>query len=217
MALFRKICIFDFETDGTDPQVCQPVQIAAIMIDPRNLKPIPGSEFSSFMKPNNIDKSEYFTEDIKKTIEWHAGNYKCEYDKIVATWKEAANQELVWRQFASYINKYNWKGTMFSAPIAGGANIRNFDLIIANRLNTQYNIQTMFWPRDVIDIIDLAFMWFSFIDKPPSNYKMETLRNFFNMKGEISHDALGDVRDSAEMICRFLRLHKYLAPKVKFK
>jgi hypothetical protein len=33
----QKICVFDLETDGKDPLVCSPVQIAAIIVDPIKL------------------------------------------------------------------------------------------------------------------------------------------------------------------------------------
>jgi hypothetical protein len=38
MANLQKICVFDFETDGADPDKCSPVQLAALMIDPIKLE-----------------------------------------------------------------------------------------------------------------------------------------------------------------------------------
>jgi DNA polymerase III epsilon subunit-like protein len=46
MPNFQKICVFDLETDGTNPDKCSPVQIAAIMVDPRKLEIVPDSEFN---------------------------------------------------------------------------------------------------------------------------------------------------------------------------
>ena len=34
MPNLQKICVFDLETDGSDPEICSPVQIAAIIVDP---------------------------------------------------------------------------------------------------------------------------------------------------------------------------------------
>jgi len=53
MANYHKICVFDFETDGSNPECCSPVQIAALMIDPKKLEVIPDSEFNiSLFIPN---------------------------------------------------------------------------------------------------------------------------------------------------------------------
>ena len=32
--LKNKICVFDLETDGANPNECSPVQIAAVIVDP---------------------------------------------------------------------------------------------------------------------------------------------------------------------------------------
>jgi exonuclease I len=62
----NKICVFDFETDGSNPLVCSPVQIAAIMIDPIKLEIISGSEFNANFKPEVLenDKDYVYTTDI---------------------------------------------------------------------------------------------------------------------------------------------------------
>ena len=60
MLNLRKICVFDFETDSPDPHTCQPVELAAIMIDPRKLKIIEKSDFSSMMRPADIDDETYY-------------------------------------------------------------------------------------------------------------------------------------------------------------
>lgn len=46
MANFQKICVFDLETDGTNPDVCSPVQIAAVIVDPSKLEIVKDSEFN---------------------------------------------------------------------------------------------------------------------------------------------------------------------------
>ena len=46
MINYNKICVFDFETDGSDPKECSPVQIAAVIVDPINLEIVPNSEFN---------------------------------------------------------------------------------------------------------------------------------------------------------------------------
>ncbi len=50
MKQYNKICVFDFETDGANPNVCSPVQIAALIIDPIKLEVVPNSEFNLMLK-----------------------------------------------------------------------------------------------------------------------------------------------------------------------
>ena len=44
---YNKICVFDFETDGRDPHKVNPVQLAAVIVDPRKLEIIKNAEFNS--------------------------------------------------------------------------------------------------------------------------------------------------------------------------
>jgi len=75
---FRKIVVYDFESDGVNPYECEPVQIAAVVLDARKLEIIKGSEFNSMMKPTGITGKKYL-EDSKRmdTIKWHAGIKDC--------------------------------------------------------------------------------------------------------------------------------------------
>lgn len=230
------ICVYDFETDGTDPKKCEPVQIAAVMLNPITLEIVENSEFSSFMRPYGIDDAEYFQEH-EKTIHWHAKNYESEYPhmssdekdqaamKIFDTWKEAPYQSQVFADFAAYLIKYNTnqsRRTKFTAPIRAGANIRKFDNVILDRKCCEFKMaskegeQKIFHPRDIVDIIDLCFYWFENLQEPKS-YSMDELRKFFGLSGHGAHDALNDVRDESAIIRRFLKLHREIAPKVKFK
>ena len=71
MINYNKICVFDFETDGSDPRACSPVQIAAVIIDPIKLEIIPNSEFNINFKPEVLEQNnEYiYTTDI---LEFHS-------------------------------------------------------------------------------------------------------------------------------------------------
>jgi exonuclease I len=53
MINYNKICVFDFETDGSNPFECSPVQLAAIMIDPIKLDIVPNSDFNIYFKPES--------------------------------------------------------------------------------------------------------------------------------------------------------------------
>ena len=101
--------------------------------------------------------------------------------------------------------------------MSAGMNIREFDNVILERLNKKYNIKTMFWKRDKVDILDFCFSWFENLDDAPKNYKMDTLRDYFGMSKENAHDALQDVRDSAAIIKKFIELHRSVSDRVMFK
>ena len=212
---YRKIIVFDFETDLPDPFKCNAVQLAAVAVNPRRLEIVPNSEFNVVIKPPNIDDEDYMTTDRKQTIMWHANLRGITPEEVVAGWKEGTLEEHAWKDFVNYVNGYNPKGTFFTAPIAGGANIKDFDLIIADRLNKRYKItKDLFWKRDRADVLEYSYHWFEGLADAPKNYKMDTLREFFGMSSENAHDALTDVKDSANILIRFMKLHRHFAPKV---
>ena len=232
----NNICVYDFETDDSNPNTCQPVQLAACMVHPITLDIIENSEFVSYMRPEDIDDEDYF-DNHKDTIYWHAKNYNPNYDKfssaeqteaaqtIYTTWFEAPSQKQVWTDFRTYLLKYNKnqaRRDVWNAPIRAGANIRRFDNIIVDRLCDACGMvnnrgeQKIFYPRDVIDILELSFYWFE-NRKEPKAYNMEELRAFFGMSPHGAHDALNDVRDEAQIIQRFIKIHRHFSPKVGFK
>jgi DNA polymerase III epsilon subunit-like protein len=46
---------------------------------------------------------------------------------------------------------------------------------------------------------------------------MDALREFFGLSTENSHDALVDVQQGAELLCRFLKLQRGISSKVNWK
>ena len=231
------ICVYDFETDSADPNTCEPVQIASCIISPTTLEIVDNSEFSSFMRPEDIDEDSYYDEH-RDTIRWHAKNYvdnfteldaesqEEECNKIYLKWKSSPTQEQVFNEFASYLSKYHTtqkRQSMFTAPIRAGHNIRSFDDVILFRkckdfdlLNGKKTDVKIFHPRDSVDIKELAFLWFESLSEPKA-YNMDELRLFFGMSTHGAHDALNDIRDEALVIQKFLRLHRMTAARVKFK
>lgn len=217
----KTICVFDFETDSPNPQECSPVQLGAVMVHPIKLEILDAAEFNSDMRPPDVDDDDYF-EKHKDTIEWHAKISKCSTDDVIARWKAAPDQKDVWKTFLSWLSRYHTcqdRQTIFTAPIAAGYNIINFDLPIIKRLATKHgDVQKdgtpkVFYPRDKIDMIHIAFWWFE-NQNEPKNYTMDTLREYLGMSGEDSHDALQDVKDEALIMCRFLQAQRWLTEKL---
>jgi len=226
MANFHKICVFDLETDGTDPNTCSPVQIAAIMIDPIKLEVIPDSKFNINLKPEKLeDNTDYAYED-SDVLDFHAKVKNITASQVLEEWKQYHSQKQGWAAFVGYLDMYHLgnrkKKSQFTAPIAAGYNIVRFDLKILERLSIKYGntnsekSSCLFFPRDTIDLMNTVFYWFEG-NNELKNYTLDHLRDYFGMTKEGAHDALKDVEDTAELTIRFLKLHRKLAAKIKFK
>jgi DNA polymerase III epsilon subunit-like protein len=224
MINYNKICVFDFETDGSDPESCSPVQLAAVMVDPISLEIIPNSEFNILFKPEVLENnSEYkYTTDI---LDFHAKVKGCSKDDVFNQWLKYPRQEHSWKMFVDYLDKYhtrNSKKSQFSAPIAAGYNIVRFDLKIIDRLSIKYkntnkeNRSDLFFPRDTVDLINLIFYWFE-NNNDLKNYTLDSIRDYLGIDKEGAHDAIKDVKDTANIMIRFLKLHRNLSKKIKFR
>jgi DNA polymerase III epsilon subunit-like protein len=225
MANNQKICVFDLETDGKDPNVCSPVQIAAIMVDPVKLEIISDSEFNINLKPAALDQNASYAYEDSDVLDFHAKVRGCAKDDILESWKSYPKQEAGWKMFTSYLEMYHLRSdrkSCFTAPIAAGYNINRFDLPIMQKLSVKYkNVNkegnsSLFYPRDVIDVMNLIFYWFE-ASKDLKSYSLDNLRDYLGISKEGAHDALKDVKDSAEIMIRFLKLHRKLGAKVKFR
>ena len=221
----QKICVFDLETDGVNPDLCSPVQIAAVIIDPVRLEIVKDSEFNITIKPTVLEEKPDYTYSDSDVLDFHAKVRGSTKDKILESWQGYQKQEHGWNMFISYLEMYHIRSTKkscFSAPIAAGYNINRFDLRIIERLSTKYNNlnkegkSSIFYPRDVIDIMNLVFYWFEG-NNELKNYTLDNLRDYLGINKEGSHDALKDVHDTANILIRFLKLHRNLSDKIKFK
>lgn len=224
MINYNKICVFDFETDGKNPRTCSPVQLAAVMIDPLQLNIIPGSEFNIHCKPEVLESDpDYVYEgDI---LDFHAKVKGTDTNSILNEWKQYPSQKSSWSLFIDYLDKYHSrtsKKSQFSAPIAAGYNIHRFDLLIIDRLSNKYNnlnkekCSNLFYTRDVIDLMNLVFLWFE-NNNDLKSYSLDSLREYFGISKDGAHDALKDVKDCAEILIRFLKLHRRMGQKILFK
>ena len=220
----NKICVFDFETDGSNPRECSPVQIAAIMIDPVRLEVIEGSEFNINFKPEVLEGNDSYKYETD-ILSFHSKVRGCSQEDILESWKKFPKQEHSWNLFVNYLDKYHSrtsKKSQFSAPIAAGYNIYRFDLPIIDRLSVKYgnvnkeNKTDLFYPRDVIDGMNLVFYWFE-NNTDLKNFTLDTVRDYFGLSKEGAHDALKDVKDTAQLIVRFMKLHRTLSQKIQFR
>ena len=200
------IC-FDFETGSINPHTCQPTQLAAIAIDGRRLTPkgVFNSEIRAVV-------------DDKKAIELGLGVIEEGALKVTGKTREGIDKapelKVVWEKFISFVNQHNFKGTSFFAPVPVGYNIINYDMIIINRLCQKFGPydekslrQKLFHQIYKIDMLDNVFMWTE-NDPNVKSRSMDSMRERMGLSKEGAHDALQDVKDTANIFIKFLKTHR---------
>ena len=76
--------------------------------------------------------------------------------------------------------------------------------------------ETLFYPRDSVDLLRIIWMWTENIPEIKS-LSMDSIREWLGIPTEGAHDARKDVMDGAKVLIKFLKLHRTYAPKIKFK
>lgn len=211
----RDIICFDFETGGRNPHKCQPTQIAAIALDGRNFKP--KGTFNSLMRPILDDE---------KAIAMGFDPLEDEALKITRKTREelakAPLPKTVWKKFANFVEKYNWKGTSFFAPIPCGFNIIGYDMHIVNRLCKEYGPwddnrqqQKLFHQIYKIDVMDDVWLWTE-SDPDVKSISMDSLRERMGLSKDNAHDALQDVKDTANIFIKLQKSRRAVYRNMKF-
>ena len=203
----RDYIVFDFETGSRNPRKTQPTQIAALALDGRNFK-LKGT-FNSEIRP---------VMDDEKAIEMGFDPLEDEALRITGKNREdlakAPLPKTVWKKFCDFVNQYNWKGTQFFAPIPAGFKIIGIDMIIVDRLCKAYGPydkerqqQKLFNKIYKVDMMDNMFMW---TEGDPSikSISMDSLRDRMGLSKENAHDALQDVKDTANIMIKFMKTHR---------
>ena len=205
--MHRDYIVFDFETGSRNPRKTQPTQIAALALDGRNLK-LKGT-FNSEIRPILDDE---------KAIEMGFDPLEDEALRITGKNREelakAPMPKTVWKKCCNFVNQYNWKGTQFFAPIPAGFNIIWFDMIIIDRLCKAYGPydkerqqQKLFNKIYKVDMMDNMFMWTEG-DPSVKSISMDSLRDRMGLSKENAHDALQDVKDTANMMIKCMKTHR---------
>lgn len=212
----RDIIVFDFETGGRNPLRCQPTQIAAIALDGRNFR-LKG-EFNSMMRPIlDDDKAlKAGVDPIEEGALKVTGQTRSQLAK-------APLPKGVWKKFVTFVNKYNWKGTPYFAPIPAGFNILGYDMKIVDRLCKEYGpyddkreSQKLFHQIYKIDVMDDVWLWTEG-DPDVKSISMDSLRERMGLSSENSHDALQDVKDTANIFIKLQRSRRAVYRNMKFE
>ena len=212
----RDIIVFDFETGGRNPLRCQPTQIAAIALDGRNFR-LKG-EFNSMMRPI-IDDDEAIKAGVDP-IEEGALKVTGQTRPQLA---KAPLPKGVWKKFCTWVNKYNWKGTPYFAPIPAGFNILGYDMKIVDRLCKEYGpwdekrqSQKLFHQIYKIDVMDDVWLWTEG-DPAVKSISMDSLRERMGLSSENAHDALQDVKDTANIFIKLQKSRRAVYRNMKFE
>lgn len=216
------ILFLDFESCSKYKNTTQPTQLAAIAIDMRTMEIIPDSEFCSFMKP------EFDEEKCKKMGVDTVSDEALKITGItIEQLEKAPDPKTVWNDFVNYVNRFNAGKGQWDAPIMAGYNIENFDKVIINRLagHKPYNYGpfdktfqecTLFNPIKTYDVMKDIQRWME-PNKNIRSISMDSMREYFGMSKDGAHNALVDVKQGAEILVKFLKLYRFLSPKIKFK
>ena len=212
----RDIIVFDFETGGRNPMRCQPTQIAAIALDGRNFR-LKG-EFNSMMRPI-IDADKALAAGVDPLEE---GALKVT-GQTRAKLAKAPLPKGVWKKFCAFVNKYNWKGTPYFAPIPAGFNILGYDMHIVNRLCKEFGPwddkrqqQKLFHQIYKIDVMDDVWLWTEG-DPNVKSISMDSLRERMGLSSENAHDALQDVKDTANIFIKLQKSRRAVYRNMKFE
>jgi len=218
----RWIIVYDLETDGPDPTTANPVEIAAVPVNPRTLEIKMDDTFEVTVKPPGIDKDEYFTTGVQKTIDWHASTRGCSSEDIVSTWKKGKSQKVAMKNFCSYLQKYHiekdpMRRIYFTEPAYSGYNVDGFDDIIIRNMCDKHKLDYPFAKMGNMDLLHYITYWFENMPEP-ENYKMDTLKEFFGLQSHgQAHSAISDVVDTAIILVRFLKFARRQVSVDKFK
>lgn len=233
----KYILCFDFETDSPNVDTCNAVELAAVPIHPETLEILSSEAFSITIRPPNIDKEErleknettgelvvvqeeYWTNDRKKTLQWHAEQRKVPEETIAHNWRHGVDEKIAWQTFIQYCKKYNSvkkRGDWYPQPIPMGYNINNFDIPLVKRLCTKYGTENPFSEIFSLDIMQNLWWWFSDLDEP-ERYRLDDVRAFLGLAAHSqAHEALSDVIDEAKIGVKFLKFHRRQASVDKFK
>lgn len=207
MINFNNILVADFETSSADPYTCQPVELAAIVLNSRTLQAEEESTFYSLIRPTNFETVEQQALDINK--------------KTIEQLEKAPSLSEVWSDFVRFVDKFSKSKTIWDRPVLCGHNIMGFDKIIFDRLCIEFgpvdktNRPTLFSPH-FIDTMNLCFMNFESL-KEPYRYNLDYLRKFFGIDaGGKAHEAMQDVLDAKAIAVRFLEWQRKKAKVAKF-
>lgn len=201
------IIVLDFETGSKDKFDPIPLEVAAVVVDPRTLKRVPGETFECLIKPyggwENVQQEAL---DVNKID-----------PKQVDT--EGLDEKVFFDLFVKFFKRHT-KGNKWKAPLVCGFNSDSFDRIILERLCHRYNYldkggdQKLFHPRDSFDVMKMVLGWTE-NEAEPEKLSLREIKIWFGIPEGIEHRAMGDVEPTADILCRLLEFQRSVVKKNK--
>jgi len=207
----------DLETSGLNTQSCQITQICAIILNPRTLRIEPNGIFNSEVQPIFDDE---------KAIAAGWGPVEQKALDVTRKTKEGLMQappfKIVWEKYLQFHKKFNPTRSAYKAPIPVGYNIINFDLPIMERLCQKYGPTykergSLLNPLHRYDVFD---MFFGYTESDPKiqNTKLKNAADWMGIAVDENslHDALTDVKVTANIFVKLMHLQREVAKQTDF-
>ena len=213
------LCVFDMETGGVNPKTCQLTQIAAVIINPRTLRLEPGGEFNSEIQPI-LDDEKAIAAGFDPISEEALSVTRKTREKLAL----APPEKIVVEKFSQFIRKYNPSKTPYKAPIPCGYNIINYDMPIVERICEKYSLQYKGKQALFNNLyhIDMIQHFFALSENNPliQSRKLGDCMDWLGMDKKLkenAHDALTDVKNTANMIVKMLHFYREIGKATDFK
>lgn len=128
--------------------------------------------------------------------------------------------EVVWPTFVNWVNKQNKKNSVYTAPIPVGFNIIGYDMPIIRAYCKKYKTawdeerqdQKLFSQVYKFDVLDHLWYWFE-NNSDVKKLKLEEILIYMGADEKTilgSHDALNDVKNTAEIAIRLLKMQRFM-------
>lgn len=209
--LENNIIIYDLETTGRNPYICEPIEISAICADINTLE----------LKTDQMGNLLVFTTLVKPPTDCIIEEKALQKNKITLEMlaaTEVPDQKFAFEQFCGFCRQFQRTDKKWDACYAAGFNIHNFDNIIMDRMCQRYEYEDkegdylLFHPFHSFDLFDVLRMYFCW-DDSLTGYNMDSVRDYFGIDKEGSHRAEKDVGDCWSILKRFLSLYKKTAAR----
>lgn len=197
--------IIDTETSGTDPIAGHEItQIAAVALEPSSFEEIPGSAFQCFLKPQFPEKASPEAIEIAKGS-WERAN------------KEGIDPKVALAEFNKWCRKWNISGKPWTKARWGGFNT-DFDRKMVTYWMRYYKVVNNEEEYEFGNPIDTMGLSFGLFESDPNvkNFKLDTIGKIVGLeRQESSHDALEDVRMTAQLFRRIMLFMRRCRSKLK--
>lgn len=207
--IHSNICIYDFETGGTNPKKTPVLSIGATILDSSSLEIL--DEFYSLVKPD--DKDIKLIEDKALSVN----------NLTLAQINEAIPEKIVWSDFFTFVKKYQNGSSVWNCCIQAGFNIASFDMIILDRYCKKYNCYdkkedrpNLFRPFPIFDVATIVSSWF-FFEKEPQKLNLSAIASHLGLDTSGAHNALEDVFLTSKILIRFLKFQRNIMGKYRNK